>query len=43
MNTLSREDRAVITSFFSSRDVWLVEARIVDGSLEAVSGPRPFA
>jgi anti-sigma factor RsiW len=43
MNTLSREDTAVIISFSSSRDVWLIEARIVDGSLEVVSGPRPLA
>ncbi len=43
MNTLSREDTAIIISFSSSRDVWLIEARIVDGSLEVVSGPTPFA
>lgn len=42
MHTLSREDTAVIISFSSSRDVWLIEAQIVDGSLVVFSGPRPL-
>lgn len=42
MHTLSQEDTAVIISFSSSRDVWLIEARIVDGSLVVFYGPRPF-
>ncbi len=43
MNTLSREDDAITISFSSNRDVWLVEARVVDGSLVVVSEPTPLA
>jgi hypothetical protein len=43
MHTVGRENTAVTISFSSSRDVWIVEAAIVDGSLVVVSGPTPLA
>jgi len=43
MHTLSREDDSVTISFSSSRDVWIVEATLLDGSLITVSGKAPLA
>ncbi|GMQ94199.1 MAG: hypothetical protein BMS9Abin12_1683 [Acidimicrobiia bacterium] len=43
MHTLNREDDSITISFSSSRDAWIVEATLVDGSLITVSGPAPLA
>ncbi len=43
IHMLHRDSDTVTISFSSSRDVWIVEARVVDGVLEVESGPAPIA
>lgn len=41
--TLLKEDTAISILFTSNRDVWLIEAAIIDGSLTVAIGPTPLA
>jgi hypothetical protein len=42
-STLQRDTESVTVSFSSNLDVWLIEARLIDGALEVGSGPAPIA
>ena len=42
-HTVRRDDVSASISFSSNRYIWLVTAMVVDGGLEVVSAPSPFA
>jgi hypothetical protein len=43
MSTPSQEGDSITITFSSGLDVWFIEARLIDGSLEVESGPAPIA